>query len=126
MTTMPRMKIESVTIGLPTADLARSVAWYQRVLERDRPELEPVEGVVEFQVGPVWLQLGTDPATTVRSGAEAVVRFGVADAAVEHARLVALGIDVGELVRIDGVIEFFDFADPDGNRLSVYAELAQP
>jgi catechol 2,3-dioxygenase-like lactoylglutathione lyase family enzyme len=85
------MKIQSVTIGMPSDDLERSIAWYQRTFDLDRPDLEPVEGVVEFKLGPIWFQLGRD--TVTRSGAE-------------------------------DVIEYFNFHDPDGNLLSMYAEVA--
>jgi hypothetical protein len=61
--------------------------------------------------------------TVTRSGAEVVVRFGVEDAAAEHARLASLGVDVGELERVENVIEYFNFPDPDGNLLSMYAEV---
>jgi catechol 2,3-dioxygenase-like lactoylglutathione lyase family enzyme len=115
------MKIQSVTIGIPCRDLGRSVAWYRRIFDLDRPELEPVEGVVEFKLGPIWLQLGRD--TVTRSGAEVVVRFGVEDVAAQHARLATLGVPVGELQRAEDVIEYFTFRDPDGNILSMYAEI---
>lgn len=114
------MKIQSVTIGMPCGDLERSIAWYRLVFVLDRPELEPVEGVVEFKLGPIWLQLGRD--AVARSGAEVVVRFGVQDAAAEHARLASLCVPVGDLQRVEGVIEYFTFPDPDGNLLNVYAE----
>lgn len=117
------MKIQSVTIGMPSGDLERSIAWYQRIFDLGQPDLEVTEGVVEFKLGPIWLQLGRD--TVTRSGAEVVVRFGVEDAAAEHARLAALGVDVGELHTVEGVIEYFDVPDPDGNLLSLYA-LVQP
>jgi catechol 2,3-dioxygenase-like lactoylglutathione lyase family enzyme len=115
------MKIQSVTVGMPSGDLERSIAWYQRIFDLDRPDLEPVEGVVEFKLGPIWLQLGRD--TVTRSGAEVVVRFGIQDAAHEHARLASLGVLVGELQRVEDVIEYFNFHDPDGNLLSMYAEV---
>jgi predicted enzyme related to lactoylglutathione lyase len=75
--------------------------------------------VVEFRLGPVWPELGEEPTT--RSGAEVVIRFGVADAATERARLSALGIVVGPLEHVVGAVDYVDFCDPDGNVLSVYS-----
>jgi lactoylglutathione lyase len=113
------MEIESVTLGLPVADLDAAARWYGRVLDLAGPDLEPADGVVEFQVGPIWLQLGAEP--TERTGAEVVLRFGVADAAAEHARLVGLGVQTGPLEHVPGAVDYFDFRDPDGNVLSVYS-----
>lgn len=113
-----------MTVGLPVSDLARAVAWYQRVLELGAPEVEIGDDLVEFQVGPVWLQLGQ--GATARSGAEVVVRLGVADAAAEHARLGRLGVDAGPLEHVEGVVDHFVVRDPDGNHLGVYALAEEP
>jgi predicted enzyme related to lactoylglutathione lyase len=117
------MDVSGVAVGLPVSDLSRSVEWYQRVLELSEPDLEPVEDVVEFRVGPIWLQLGKD--ATVRSGAEVVTRFGVADASRERERLEAMGVAVGPLEHVPGAVDYFDFSDPDGNALSMYSEVEQ-
>lgn len=114
------MLVQSVTVGLPVADLTRSVEWYRRAFRLEQPDLEPSEGVVEFRLGGIWLQLVR--SLTGRSGG-AIVRLGVGDVARERARLARLGVAVGELERVEGVLEYFDFADPDGNRLGLYAEL---
>ncbi|NLS08484.1 VOC family protein [Nesterenkonia sp. MY13] len=110
-----------MTVGLPVSDIARAVDWYRRVFELTGPDLQPAGGVVEFQMGPLWLQLGEEP--TKRSGAEVITRFGVEDAAAEHQRLINLGIDVGPLEHAPGAVNYFDFLDPDGNALSFYSEL---
>ncbi len=114
------MRIQSVTVGVPTTDLQRSVQWYQRVFELTSPDLEPSEGVVEFKVGGVWLRLGQDS-----QGAPGgfVLRFGVADVAGQRARLARMGVQVSGLRQVESVLEYFDFTDPDGNRLGLYAEV---
>ena len=112
---MSDMNVSGAAVGFPVSDLSRSVEWYQRVLELAEPDLEPADGVVEFQVGPIWLQLGKD--STVRSGAEVVTRFGVADASRERERLEAMGVAVGPLEHVPGAVDYFDFTDPDGNVL---------
>lgn len=113
--------VQSVTVGLPVTDLERSVEWYRRAFQLDDPDLEPAEGIVEFRVGGIWLQLGQ--AASGPAGTAAIVRFGVQDIAVERVRLASLGVAVGGLDRVDGILEYFDFSDPDGNRLSLYEEL---
>lgn len=115
------MNVQSVTVGLPVSDLDRAIAWYQRVFTLSAPDLVPADGVVEFRLGTMWLQLGEEPTT--RSGAEVVTRFGVDDAAAERERLLAAGVAAGPLEHVPGVVEYFDFQDPDGNRLSFYSEL---
>jgi lactoylglutathione lyase len=50
-----------------------------------------------------------------------VTRFGVASAAAERDRLSRLGVPVGALEHVDGAVDYFDFADADGNRLSLYS-----
>lgn len=115
------MEVRDATVGLPVGDLSRAVEWYRRVLELEAPDLEPADGVVEFRLGPIWLQLGQD--ATARSGAEVVTRFGVPDAARERERLEALGVSVGPLEHVPGAVDYFDFTDPDGNVLSLYTEV---
>jgi predicted enzyme related to lactoylglutathione lyase len=109
----------SVTVALPVRDLASAVAWYRRAFAIEMDPVSPAPGLAEFVVGPIELQLSEEPVD--RSGAEATLRFGVEDAAAEHARLSTLGVEVGELLRIPGVVDVFDFSDPDGNLLSVYS-----
>jgi catechol 2,3-dioxygenase-like lactoylglutathione lyase family enzyme len=122
---MTEMDVSSATVGLPVSELSKSVEWYRRVLELPEPDLEPVEGVVvEFLIGPIWLQLGAE-TSIARSGAEVVTRFGVADAGRERERLKALGVAVGPLEHVPGAVDYFDFADPDGNMLSMYSEVEQ-
>src|SRR5690606_40915741 len=75
---MGRMDVQSVTVGLPVGDLDGAVEWYRNVFGLSGPDLAPADGVVEFRIGSVWLQLGEEPIE--RSGAEVVTRFGVRDA----------------------------------------------
>ena len=61
---------------------------------------------------------------TADVGADTGVRFTVPDAAAEHATLQARGVEVGELLRWDGVPPMFSFDDPDGNRYYVVEEMS--
>jgi lactoylglutathione lyase len=118
---MSAMDVSSAAVGLPVSDLAAAVKWYRQVLELAEPDLQPADGVVEFKVGSLWLQLGEEP--TARSGAQVVVRFGVGDAGRERQRLEQLGVAVGPLEHVPEAVNYFDFRDQDGNVLSFYSEI---
>jgi predicted enzyme related to lactoylglutathione lyase len=111
------MRISSVTVGLAVSDLVAARCWYESVLDVDGPQLEPVEGIVEYDLGGCWLQLGEEAPT---GSATAVLRLGVDDVHAERARLVELGLAVPEVVHVPGVLDVVDFPDPDGNHLSLY------
>jgi hypothetical protein len=85
------------------------------------PDIEPVEGIVEFEVREgIWLQLFEG-----RGGSgKAVLGLGVRNVDAARERLVAMDIPVGEVERIPGVIASCDLTDPWGNRLSLYQVLA--
>ncbi|PZE69723.1 VOC family protein [Curtobacterium sp. MCBD17_021] len=112
------MDITSVTVGLPVTDLEASCLWYGAVFERLEPDLEPTEGVAEYEVGGIWIQLLEDPDADENP---VTVRFGVDDVLAQHARIAALGIDVGPIECVDGAVDWFDARDPDGNVLSLYS-----
>lgn len=113
------MTVTSATIGLPVSDLQEAEAWYRRVFELTAPSVEPAPGVLEIMLGPIEIQLSEEP--TDRSGAQLVLRLGVEDAPADYRRLSDLGLPLGPLEHVDGAVDYFDFADPDGNRLSLYS-----
>lgn len=115
------LTVTGVTIGVPVKDLRAAQRWYEAVLDVDAPDLEPVQGVLEHQVGGAWLQLseaGDGPGG-------GTVRIGVPDVHEQRARLVGLGVEGGDVEVVDGVIAWWDFSDPDSNRLSLYTLLAE-
>jgi catechol 2,3-dioxygenase-like lactoylglutathione lyase family enzyme len=109
------------TVSLPVRQVEKARSWYENLLGK-RPDLEPIPGIVEFKVGGTWLQLeeGTPGA------ARFVFRIGVRSLEQERSRLVRMGIPVGEVETVPNVIRFCDFADPDGNPLSLYELLGAP
>jgi catechol 2,3-dioxygenase-like lactoylglutathione lyase family enzyme len=116
------MKPNAVTVGVPVRDLEAATRWYRSALNLGQPGLEPMEGLVEFDLGPVWLQLAHDP---VHAGAEGMsINFSVEDASAEHSRFASLGLEVSEIQRYEGVVEFFALTDLDGNKLGFVTELA--
>jgi predicted enzyme related to lactoylglutathione lyase len=112
-----QVQVTSVTVGIPAPDLAASRAWYYQVFEKPS-DLEPVPGIVDFEIGGVWVQLmGGDH----EAGAPGwVLLVGVPDREVKRQRLVSLGVEVGEVETAPDVISYFTFHDPDGNELSWY------
>jgi predicted enzyme related to lactoylglutathione lyase len=113
------MQITSVTIGLTVSNLESARSWYEQVFELATPDLEPIDGVAEYDLGSAWLQLGEgQPADS----SSTTIRFEVADVASEYARLLALDLEIelDEIVQVPDVIDFFVFRDSDGNLLSFY------
>lgn len=112
------MGATSVTVGIPVSDIEAASAWYARVLGKPH-DIEPVPGIREFEVAGTWVQLCEGrPAD-----GNWTLRIGTADLSAERHRLQRLGIELGETSSVPGVISFFDFRDPDGNRLSCYQVL---
>jgi predicted enzyme related to lactoylglutathione lyase len=114
-----RMQITSVTIGLTVSNLETARRWYEQVFELATPDLEPIDGVAEYDLGSAWLQLGEgQPADS----SSTTIRFEVPDVAAEHARILALDLEIelDEIVQVPDLIDFFVFRDPDGNLLSLY------
>ena len=99
------------TAAYPTPDLAAGKAWYTKVLEREPYFDEPF--YVGFSVGGFELGLIPDGVPGV-DGVQAL--WGVADAAAELKRLVALGAQVHEEAHaVGGGIVVASVRDPFGN-----------
>jgi predicted enzyme related to lactoylglutathione lyase len=112
------MDITSVTVGLPVTDIEASCLWYGAVFERVEPDLEPEDGIAEYEVGGIWIQLYEDEHAEENPVS---VRFGIDDVRAQHTRIGALGIDVGPVECVDGAVDWFDVRDPDGNVLSLFS-----
>lgn len=114
------MEITSLTVGVPVTDLTAAVAWYRRVLELDQPDLEPDDSVVEFDVAGTWLQLWEAGELERAAGEQTTVRIGVTGLARERERIERLGEQPEPMVSIEGLIDFFELRDPDGNAITLY------
>lgn len=111
-----------VTIGVPVANVERAVSWYRVVLGRDVETLTPVEGIVELHVAEgAWLQLMPPEGAVPPS--PTIVRFATEDIDADARRLADAGIDIGEVVRIPGVVAFAELTDPFGNAVGLYEVL---
>ena len=104
----------------PRGDYASARSWYSRLIGRD-PDLEPIDGVAEWQItATAWLQLVEDPD---RAGKSAV-RFGVDDLDAQVAELTEAGIATGEPVVVADMVKIVDIADADGNEVSFVADIS--
>ncbi|GAA1853970.1 VOC family protein [Microlunatus capsulatus] len=115
------MRAKAVTVGIPVRDLVAATAWYRSALDLAEPDSEPVDGVVEFDLGPFWLQLALAPELAGARGIS--VNISVEDAGSERERLAALGLEVGPLERFESFVELFALTDPDGNEIGFVTEL---
>lgn len=110
------LNAKSVTVGLPVSNLEKSASWYEKILMSDE-KLIPVDGVIEYPIGSVWIQLFEGKT----NASENVLRLEVEDLNTEFERLKTLGVIVNEVIEdVPGIIRYFDFSDPDGNKLSFY------
>jgi catechol 2,3-dioxygenase-like lactoylglutathione lyase family enzyme len=113
--------VNDISAVVATRDYATARAWYSRILGRD-PDLEPVDGVAEWQLtATAWLQLVEDAD---RAGKSAV-RFGVSDLAAQITELNDAGIATGEPIVIADMVTVVDIADPDGNEVSYVEDISE-
>jgi predicted enzyme related to lactoylglutathione lyase len=114
-------KIESVTIGIAVKSVKEATKWYKSLLG-DVETMEPSPGTVELKLtDTAWLQLDDTGYLKVGGGAT-IIRFQTDDIGDAHERAKKLTSDVADIETVEGVVKYFDFKDPAGNRLS-YVQL---
>lgn len=112
-------KIETVTVGIGVKSVAEATEWYKKLLG-DVEVMEPAPGTVELQLSEsTWLQLD-DTGYLEVGGGSAIVRMSTEDIEKTHKTVKSLTPDVNNVETAEGVIRYFDFKDPSGNRLSYY------
>ena len=110
------LNAKSITVGHPVSNLEQSASWYEKLLMSDE-KLIPVDGVIEYLIGSVWIQLFEEKTNV----SENILRLEVEDLRTEFERLKTLGVIVDEVIEdVPDIIQYFDFSDPDGNKLSFY------
>jgi catechol 2,3-dioxygenase-like lactoylglutathione lyase family enzyme len=112
------------TVGVPVTDQDRAVEFYVGTLGLDKRLDTPVE-----QFGGRWIEVAPPGSTTTvalvparpgaTTGVETGIRLTTADAESLHRYLAARGVDVGEMLRWEGVPPMFAFRDPDRNGLEI-------
>jgi lactoylglutathione lyase len=124
---MPSTTIADVrTIGINVANQDDAIAYYVSTLGFEKRLDAPISPTMRWiVVAPpgaatsIALQAPDDPAAV---GADTGIRFVVPDAEAEHAAMRDRGVNVGELLRWEGVPPMYTFDDPDGNRFYVVEE----
>jgi lactoylglutathione lyase len=126
---MPSTTIEDVrTIGVTVADQDAAIEFYVTNLGFEKRLDAPISPTMRWiEVAPrgastsIALQ-ATGDATDV--GGDTGIRFTVPDAEAEHAAMLERGVNVGEMLRLDGVPPMYTFDDPDGNRFYIVEEMS--
>jgi predicted enzyme related to lactoylglutathione lyase len=126
---MPSTTIEDVrTIGVTVADQDAAIEFYvtnlgfeKRLDAPIRPTMRWIEVAPRGASTSIALQ-ATEDATDV--GGDTGIRFTVPDAEAEHAAMLERGVNVGEMLRLDGVPPMYTFDDPDGNRFYIVEEMS--
>jgi lactoylglutathione lyase len=112
-----KQTVESVTIGIAVKDAQEAARWYKTLLG-DVETMEPAPGTIELQLTETtWLQL--DDTGYLEVGGS-VIRLQTNDIDTVHQKVKNLMPDVDGIESVEGVIRYFDFKDPVGNRLSYY------
>jgi lactoylglutathione lyase len=112
-----KQNIENITIGIAVKDVKEAVRWYKALLG-DVETMEPAPGTMELQLTEnTWLQL--DDTGYLEVGGS-IIRLETKDMDAMHKIVKKLMPDTGDIEVVEGVIRYFDFKDPAGNRLSYY------
>jgi lactoylglutathione lyase len=112
-----KQNIENITIGIAVKDVKEAARWYKALLG-DVETMEPAPGTMELQLtGNTWLQL--DDTGYLEVGGS-IIRLETKDIDAMHKIVKKLMPDTGDIELVEGVIRYFDFKDPAGNRLSYY------
>ena len=126
---VPQKLIATITtIGVPVTDQERALGFYTETLGLEKQLDVPLP-----QFGGRWITVAPPGSVTtialvpahegVPAGVETGIRLASPDAAAAHQQLLDRGVDVGELLRWDGVPPMFAFHDPDGNGLEIIQEV---
>jgi lactoylglutathione lyase len=114
-------RIEGVTIGIAVKDVNEAIEWYRNLLG-DVEVMEPSPGTVEMKLtDDAWLQLD-DTGYLQVGGGSTIIRFVTQDIESAHELVRTLTSSVEDIETVEGVVKYFDFEDPAGNRLS-YVQL---
>lgn len=117
-------KITGVTIGIGVKDVTAATQWYKSLLG-DVETMEPAPGTIELKLtNDTWLQLD-DTGYLKVGGGSSIIRLETDDIESAHAKVKELSSEVDDIETVEGVIKYFDFKDPAGNRLSYVQLLMQ-
>jgi catechol 2,3-dioxygenase-like lactoylglutathione lyase family enzyme len=124
---VPTIQVQGIlTVGVPVTDQDRALRFYVDTLGFELQRDVPIGGgkrwiVVAPVVGTATIAL-VAANERVPAGVETGVRLVSANVGRDHAALKADGVEVGEILRWEGVPPMFAFYDPDGNGLELVEE----
>jgi catechol 2,3-dioxygenase-like lactoylglutathione lyase family enzyme len=113
-----------MTVQLPVGDVDRARHFYGDLFGGP-PQFEAHEDFLEWRVGSrgeTWVQVVGVPGP-VRPLLTRM-RFRVEDLAAARAAVLVAGIEASPITALPGVVRWLDFADPWGNQLGYYEDLA--
>lgn len=110
------------TVAVPVADQEKALEFYEGTLGMPKRRDDT------FGPGLRWIEVAPPGAVTSvalapaamgggQIGVDTGIRFMTDDAAAEHEALKAKGVDVDDMLDIEGAPPMFSFRDPDGNAL---------
>ena len=110
-------KIKGVTIGVGVKNAQEALNWYKNLFE-DVEVMEPMPGLFELILtDSICLQLD-DTGYLDIGGGSTIIRFATENIENAHSHAKKLTLDVEDIIVVEGVVKYFDFKDPSGNRLS--------
>jgi lactoylglutathione lyase len=111
------------TIAITVADQDDALAFYVDRLGFEKRLDAPISPTMRWiEVAPVGAtaSIALNAADgSVDQSRDTGIRFTVPDAEAEHTAMRERGVDVGELLRWEGIPPMYSFDDPDGNRFYV-------
>lgn len=111
---MTPITIQGIYASAVVGDYAAGLNWYEKFMGRPADD-QPFAGMAQWRnMGAAGLQLWEEPDGAGKS----IITIVVPDLEIEHARLTAVGLPVGEIMRGDfgAVAQIFDL---DGNRINL-------
>jgi lactoylglutathione lyase len=114
------------TIGVNVTNQDDAIAFYVDTLGFEQRLDAPISPTMRWiEVAPPGAT--TSVALTANDGttdvaADTGIRFIVPDADAEHAAMRERGVNVGDVLRWEGVPPMYAFDDPDGNRFYIVEE----
>ena len=110
-------KIEGISIGIGVKNAREALDWYKALLG-EVEVMEPVPGLFELKLtGSTWLQLD-DTGYLEAGGGSTIIRLETESIESAYDQTQKLTSDIEEITVVEGVVKYFDFKDPSGNRLS--------
>lgn len=120
MSTTSTVLVTSIrTVGIPVTDQDRSLRFFVETLGFEKRIDVPMPGLdarwIEVAPGDAPVSIALVVHVGLPVGVDTGVRFVTPDAETSHARMLACGVEVDDVLRWPGVPAMFAFRDPDGN-----------